>query len=170
MKNDGKKMNAEIIKAVEEASQVWITAFNGRNAADCASVYSKDAIMKAEPFGEYKGRKAIQEFWQGLIVKSISDVKYTNIKYQVESDDVVKLSASWTMMVGSGDDKKMIGGEIYEEKWERTEEGWKLTFDHFEQKENFTPRFFKASQSKSEATEEQTPSPSSSIPHVGHPS
>lgn len=116
-------------KEVLEASKNWISNFNKGNTNAIVDAYTDDAIMVAKPFGTYKGKKAISEFWTPFVKSGASDLKYANTKIEVINHKTAIISSDWSMNVGRG--------IITNETWIKTNGVWKLVEDHFEVKEQF---------------------------------
>ena len=117
----------ELSTAVAIASRGWRDAFNAGDAAAAAAFYEEDAIMVAEPFGTFKGRAAIQEFWADLIAKGLDDVIYYNTSTTVldASLTAARVSADWTM--------NNAHGIITNEHWVLQPDGTALMReDHFQ--------------------------------------
>lgn len=85
--------------------------------------------MVANPFGTFKGKKAIGEFWTPFIESGATDLVYSNTNIEVISDTKAIISSDWEMNVGKG--------IINNETWEKIDGTWLLTEDHFEVKEQF---------------------------------
>ncbi|SLN53265.1 SnoaL-like domain protein [Roseovarius albus] len=118
-------MTGTIEAAAQSKLNQWKAAFNGGDAAGCASCYEQDALMVVTPFGEFKGREAIEAFWQDLIGKGFSEVSYTDVKVEVVDEKSVVISASWSM--------NNAHGIITKELWVLQEDGNALLReDHFE--------------------------------------
>lgn len=81
----------------KEGISTWQKAFNQQDAAGCAQQYREDAVMEARPFGVFKGRKEIQEFWQGIIDQGYAEVDYSDVKWEPVKEGGYILSSSWTM-------------------------------------------------------------------------
>ncbi|CAD7702752.1 unnamed protein product [Ostreobium quekettii] len=110
---------------VTTTSASWVAAFCAGDVDTCASLYREDALMVAQPFGSFEGRKAIDEFWRKLVADGARDLKYANTKMEALDGGNVLLSADWTMNIG--------GGVITKEHWEKQADGkWLLKEDHFE--------------------------------------
>ncbi|WP_299730388.1 nuclear transport factor 2 family protein [uncultured Endozoicomonas sp.] len=76
----------------------WQKAFNSQNAKGCSEQYLENTVMEARPFGTFTGRKAIEEFWQGIMDQGFKDVDYTDVHWEPEKDnDGYILTAKWTM-------------------------------------------------------------------------
>ena len=95
-------MTTTIETAARNRLAVWKAAFNAGDAAGCAACYEEDALMVVIPFGEFKGRVAIQAFWTDLISKGFANVNYTDGKVEVLDDTSVVISASWAMNKAHG--------------------------------------------------------------------
>ncbi|WP_299159081.1 hypothetical protein [uncultured Tenacibaculum sp.] len=118
---------------VLDASKAWIANFNKGNAAACVNGYTQNAVINAQPFGIKKGRKEITGFWAPFIQSGATNLIYTNVQIEVVNKTTAFLSANWSMNVGKG--------IIYQEKWEKKEGTWLLTYDNFQVLEKFkTPQ------------------------------
>ena len=114
-----------LIQAIEQASIHWQLAFNTGDAAACSHYYEDNAIMQADPFGTFIGRKSIQAFWQQLIDDGFTDVRYIAPTITVVDDNTGLLTAKWTM--------NNAHGIITKELWVLQEDGSaKLREDLFE--------------------------------------
>ena len=118
-------MTNQIAKAAQARLNMWQQAFNTGDAAGCADCYEEQAVMVAKPFGEFKGRAAIQAFWANLIEQGFTDVSYTDSKIDVISETEAVISASWRM--------NKAHGIITKELWVLQSDGSALLReDHFE--------------------------------------
>lgn len=123
----------QVALEVLNASKEWIQEFNKGNAEFCVKGYDANAIMSAMPFGVKKGTKEISEFWTPFIASGATNLIYTNVSVEVVNETTAFLSANWSMNVGKG--------IIYQEKWEKKQGEWLLTYDDFEVLEQFkTPK------------------------------
>lgn len=116
-------------KEVLKASKNWISNFNKKNTSEIANAYTADAIMVAQPFGTFEGRKSISDFWTPFIKSGASDLKYTNTQLKVINNNKAILSSDWSMNIGEG--------VITNETWIKIEGNWKLKEDHFEVTKQF---------------------------------
>ncbi|MDG1778714.1 MAG: alpha/beta fold hydrolase [Flavobacteriaceae bacterium] len=114
---------------VMQASKSWISNFNSGNTSAISNAYTEDVIMVAKPFGTFKGRKAISEFWTPFVKSGATDLRYSNTKIDMVSDTKAIISSDWSMNVGKG--------IITNETWEKIDGTLLLTEDHFEVKEQF---------------------------------
>jgi len=119
----------KIALEVLEASKKWISSFNNGNAESCVQGYAQEAVMSAMPYGIKKGVKEISEFWTPFIKSGATNLVYSNVSIEVADNATAFLSANWSMNVGRG--------IIFQEKWEKIEGQWLLTYDNFKVLEKF---------------------------------
>lgn len=123
----------EIALEVIGASKEWITNFNKGAKENIIGGYAETAVMSAMPFGVYEGIEKIKGFWVPFVESGATDLVYTKLSIQVANEKTAFLSANWSMNVGHG--------VIYNEKWEKLNGKWVLTYDNFEVQEKYeTPR------------------------------
>ncbi len=124
-KQISEQVKAQVLTAVNEASSKWKAAFNSGDYVGCAQQYEAGAVMNAMPFGQFKGREAIQGFWQQLIADGFSDVDYVEPSIEVISETSAILKSGWKM--------NKAGGVITNELWVLQSDGSaKLREDDFE--------------------------------------
>ena len=70
-------------KEVMAASAAWIEHFNKGDARYCSNAYTEDTIMDARPFGQFKGREAVYDFWKPFIASGAGELVYSDVKYEV---------------------------------------------------------------------------------------
>ena len=83
--------------------------------------------MVVKPFGTFRGRAAIQAFWEDIISKGFDDVVYSNTTTKVVDQTLTaaSVSANWKMNNASG--------VITNELWVLQPDGTALLReDHFE--------------------------------------
>lgn len=115
----------QVLQAVNIASGKWKAAFNRGDYVDCAAQYEVDAVMNAMPFGQFKGREAIQAFWQQLLEDGFTDVDYVEPSIEVLDENSAVLRSGWKM--------NKAAGVITNELWVMQSDGTaKLREDDFE--------------------------------------
>ena len=115
----------KVLAACEEGIKAWQTAFNRHDAKGCAAQYSEECVMEAKPFGTFKGRAAIETFWQGIIDQGFKEVNYTEVDWQPMGDNGFLLSSKWTM--------NKAFGVVHKEHWALEADGKaRLISDDFE--------------------------------------
>lgn len=115
----------KLIKIVKLASEGWQNAFNNGSAEDASNFYEDNAFIVAKPFGEFKGKQEIKDFWNNIIENGFKDVEYLNPKYEIVDENSVIVSSDWTM--------NNAKGIITKELWVLQSDGTaKLREDYFE--------------------------------------
>lgn len=123
-------LNAQKIeKEVLKASRKWISNFNRGNVSEIVNAYTNDAVMVAKPFGTYRGRSSINEFWSSLIKDGATNLKYFNTYVKVINRKKAIISSDWSMNIRKG--------IITNETWVKVQGVWKLETDHFEVTKQF---------------------------------
>lgn len=118
-------MSSSELEICQSGIADWQLAFNRQDAAGCAAAYLEDAVMLAKPFGEFKGREAIQAFWQGIMDQGFHSVDYTDVKWETVENGGYVLSASWTM--------NKAFGVVHREHWTLDVDGKaRMVSDEFE--------------------------------------
>lgn len=119
------KQKDAVLKAVNEASKKWKTAFNTGDASGCAAQYEENAIMHARPFGTFIGTVEIEGFWKKLIEDGYSNVDYIEPNIEVIDEKSARLKSGWKM--------NKAKGIIHKELWVLQSDGTaKLRKDDFE--------------------------------------
>ncbi|WP_420411471.1 YybH family protein [Roseibium sp.] len=95
-------MSNAAVTAAQTASRAWQETFNRGDAKGCADFYSPEAVMKVTPFGEFRGREEIQEFWEEIISDGFSDVEYLDPELTAVDDQSVHLKSRWRMNKAHG--------------------------------------------------------------------
>ncbi|WP_299179260.1 nuclear transport factor 2 family protein [uncultured Neptuniibacter sp.] len=90
------------LELCKDGINAWKKAFNNQDAAGCAAQYTIDAVMEARPFGIFKGREEIQNFWQDIIDKGFSDVAYSDVHWEKAENGGYLLTSKWTMNTAFG--------------------------------------------------------------------
>lgn len=113
-----------VLENVIKSSVNWTNGFNNGKDVICKNGYSINATMTAVPFGSINGKEGIGDFWNKLITDGANNLTYHNPTFEAMTTKSVILSAHWSMNIGQG--------QIYQEKWEKINEKWVLTYDEFE--------------------------------------
>ena len=123
-------MSHHVLAEVLAASKQWVKHFNHGDIDYCVSGYMPDAILQANPMGEYVGKDNIDNFWRPFIQSGATDLHYKDMWLKQVGDEKVHLGANWSMNVGKG--------IIILEEWVKNDAGvWKLSQDFFEVQEQY---------------------------------
>ncbi|WP_196889476.1 YybH family protein [Aureivirga sp. CE67] len=113
-----------VLEEVIKASMQWTNGFNSGKSNICGEGYSKNAVMNAVPFASIVGQNGIEGFWAKLIKDGAKNLTYHNPIFTAATENSALLESRWSMNIGEG--------KIYQEKWERIDGKWVLTYDEFE--------------------------------------
>ena len=122
---ESQALDKEQLDVCQQGIAAWQFAFNKQDAAGCAAQYTKNSVMDARPFGTFKGRDAIQSFWQGIMDQGFADVNYADVKWEKAQGPGFVLTSSWTM--------NKAFGVVHKEHWVIESDGKaRLLSDDFE--------------------------------------
>jgi len=83
------------------ASQ-WTDCFESKDPVGCALCYEETASLVVEPFGTFRGRKAIEEFWDDLTGDGYYDLRFVQQRLTVVDAAEVHRQGIWTMSKAYG--------------------------------------------------------------------
>src|SRR5262245_49729228 len=72
--------------AIEKQIAVFEKAANAKDAATIANMYTEDATLLPQGFAPVKGRKNIQQFWEGFFAAGASDAKLRVVEISAAGD------------------------------------------------------------------------------------
>lgn len=109
---------------VQQGMAAFKDAFNSRDAAALAMVYTEDARLMPFNVPMITGRGPIQSFWQTGFNRGISNIEKTPIEVQTLGDTAIEISR-YIVTVG---DRKVPGKDML--VWRRGGDGkWRITAD-----------------------------------------
>lgn len=112
------------LENIIKKSMEWIDGFNSGKGDVCGNGYFENATMNAIPFATVNGKENIEAFWTKLIADRATNLIYHNPTFKAITDNSATLSSMWSMNIGEG--------KIYQEKWEKKDGKWELTYDEFQ--------------------------------------
>ena len=110
--------------AVDTAAANWEKAYNDKDAAAVAALYSEDGQLLPPGPAVVNGRSAIQEFWA-------NDIATSNMTFSITAD-ASGVGGDWAWRTGSWRGTAADGTTAtgkYAEIWHRTADGWQLHRD-----------------------------------------
>jgi uncharacterized protein (TIGR02246 family) len=118
----------EVQKAIDEANKRFEEGFLKQDASMNASVYAEDAVVFPPDAAVVQGKKAIEEFWGGVMASGAKEGRLTTVELVGDGECVHER--------GTGVLKVHPAGEAPSEQhlkyvvvWKRTAEGWKNLWD-----------------------------------------
>ena len=112
-----------ILEDAIKASMTFTNGFNTKKSDICGNGYTEDATLNALPFANINGKQGIYSFWDKLIHDGATNLTYHNPTFKVTTNTSVFLASQWSMNIGEG--------RIYQEKWEKVNDQWLLSYDEF---------------------------------------
>ena len=79
--------------AIEKQISIWEKAANGKDAATIASMYTDDATLLPQGVPPVKGRKNIQQFWEGFFAAGASDAHIRVVDVSTVGDIAYEIGA-----------------------------------------------------------------------------
>jgi uncharacterized protein (TIGR02246 family) len=116
-------------QAIEDRVRAFVTAFNAKDAAAIASLYTEDATLFPPGAMPITGRSAIRKFWQEGIDSGLSNItlKPTEI---ASSGDLAYEVGVFVASIPGKDGKRMTLAGKYIVLWKRERDGtWRLHRD-----------------------------------------
>lgn len=111
--------------SVDRGIERWRNCFEAVDAEGCAACYEADAALIAEPFGTFRGREAIAEFWADLTGDGYNDLSFVHRELVVIDDTTARCKGVWTM--------SKAYGRLIHRIWTLQPDGTALmSQDHFE--------------------------------------
>jgi len=119
----------EVRKAVEAANAEWVAAFNRGDAVAVAALYTEGATLMPPDREMVRGRKGIQEFWQGAIQRGVKDAALTTVEVQADGNTAYEIGRASFTVHAKDQAPKPISSK-YVVVWKRQADGsWKLQVD-----------------------------------------
>jgi len=113
-----------VLEEMIRTSIEWTDGFNSKKPNVCGNGYTENATLNPVPFPRVNGKEGITNFWNKLAKDGATNLTYHNPIFKAITDNTAFLSSRWSMNIGEG--------KIYQEKWEKNEGQWLLTYDEFE--------------------------------------
>jgi uncharacterized protein (TIGR02246 family) len=116
-------------EAIEAANAEFVKAYNAKDAAGVASLYTEDAAVLPPDMARVDGRENLQKFWQGAIDLGITDLTLKTNEVE-EAGDFAFESGSFSLKVTGKDAKPVEAAGKYLVVWKKAQDGsWKLHRD-----------------------------------------
>lgn len=115
---------------IEAAQAAWERAFNaGDGAAAAEAMFTEDARLLPSDSPVIEGRKAIGEFWQGLMDAGVTGLDLGLIAVEMHGDTMIE-TGTWTVKAPvEGDGEKVARGKALV-IWKKGADGaWRMSQD-----------------------------------------
>jgi uncharacterized protein (TIGR02246 family) len=109
---------------VQQGMKAFKDAFNKRDAASLARVYTEDAKLMPVNVPLMTGRAGIQSYWQAGFTQGVSQIEKTPVDLQVLGDTAIETSR-FVVTIG---ERKIQGKDML--IWKRDSDGqWRIAAD-----------------------------------------
>jgi uncharacterized protein (TIGR02246 family) len=107
---------------IESAYKVWNEAFNHGDAAGVASLYTENARLLPPTHDIVEGRRAIEEFWDGLLKAGVTGHRLELITAEGDQRGAVA-AARWSAQGKGSDGSEQAFGGSAVHVFERQQDG-----------------------------------------------
>ncbi len=122
-------MRNSVRQAIESANMKFVEAFNRRDVASVAALYDENATVLPPNSQVLKGRRRIEEFWNGAIEMGVREVALKTIDVEHSGDLAYEIGAYNLKVQPKGGQATTDAGK-YVVVWKRQADGaWKLAAD-----------------------------------------
>ena len=111
------------------SEEEFMTAFNDRDAASLANLYTEDAMLLPPGAVRLDGRQAIERFWQGAIDAGVSSLVLETVEMEVAGDTSYEVGILSMDVPGENGELNTVSGK-YIVIWKYGEDNeWRLHRD-----------------------------------------
>lgn len=121
-------VSEEARKAIDKVNLRFSEGFPKGDASITASVYTEDAVICPPDSEMIRGKKAIEEFWDGVMKMGAKEAVLTTVELCGSEDTLHELGKGVLKIQPEG--QEPIEQKVkYVVVWKRTEDGWKYQWD-----------------------------------------
>ncbi len=113
------------LKAIEQANAAFAAAYAKGDPKAVAEMYTEKARLLPPNAKVVEGRKAIEEFWKGVMDAGIKAIELKTIEVESFGDTIVEQGTATLF----GKDKLVVDRGNYLVMWKRVDGKWKLHRD-----------------------------------------
>lgn len=116
-------------KAIEETNKQFVEAFDRRDAAAVAALYTEDAKLLPPNSGMVSGKQAIQAFWQRAMNMGIGNITLETMDIGYEGDLAYEIGAYTLNIQPEGGQATTDAGKYVVVRKRQSDGSWKWTVD-----------------------------------------
>lgn len=113
------------LKAIEEANAAFAAAYAKGNAKAVAEMYTEKARLLPPNAKVVEGRKAIEEFWKGVMDAGTKAIELKTVEVESFGDTILEQGTATLL----GKDNVVLDNGKYLVVWKRVDGKWKLHRD-----------------------------------------
>ncbi len=118
----------EVRKAIDKVNLRFSEGFPTGDASITATVYAEDAVICPPNSEMIQGRKAIEEFWDGVIKMGVKEAVLTTVELSGSGDTLHELGKGLLKIHPEGQEpvEQKVKYVVF---WKHTSDGWKYQWD-----------------------------------------
>jgi len=117
----------DVHKAIVEANERFMAAFNNGDAAALAALYTEESQVLPPNSDFVRGRQAVQGFWQAVMDMGVKEARLETGEVEAHGDTIVEVS-TFTLL---GEGGQVLDEGKYIVIWKQDKGRWKLHRDIF---------------------------------------
>jgi uncharacterized protein (TIGR02246 family) len=116
-------------KAIEQSTKQFVEAFNRRDAAAVAALYTEDAKLLPPNSGMISGKRGIQAFWQRAMETSVGDIILETVDMGCAGDLTYEIGAYTLKIRAQGSQAVTDTGKYVVVRERQADGSWKWVAD-----------------------------------------
>jgi uncharacterized protein (TIGR02246 family) len=121
-------VSEEVRKAIDKVNLRFSEGFPKGDASITANVYTEDAVICPPNSEMIRGRKAIEEFWDGVMKMGVKEAVLTTVELSGSGNTLHELGKGILKIHPEG--QEPVEQKVkYVVVWKHTADGWKYQWD-----------------------------------------
>ena len=121
-------VSEEVRKSIGEVNKRFMKGFIKGDASKTASVYAENAVLLPPGGNMIHGKKAIEEFWGGVMASGVKEAKLTTVELSGSGDYIQEMGTGVLKSHPEGGEPSEQNAK-YIVVWKNTPDGWKYKWD-----------------------------------------
>jgi uncharacterized protein (TIGR02246 family) len=121
-------VSEEVRKSIDAENKKFMKGFIKADPSLTASVYTDDAVLLPPGGDMIHGKKAIEEFWGGVMASGVKEAKLNTVELSGSGDFCQEMGTGVLVSHPEGGERAEQNAK-YVVVWEHTPAGWKYKWD-----------------------------------------
>jgi uncharacterized protein (TIGR02246 family) len=121
-------VSEETRKSIDEVNKKFMKGFKKEKASITASVYAEDAVLLPPGGDMIHGKKAIEEFWGGVMASGVKEAILNTVELSGSGDYLQEMGTGVLKIHPEGGEPAEQNAK-YVVVWKRTSDGWRYKWD-----------------------------------------
>jgi uncharacterized protein (TIGR02246 family) len=113
---------------IEANNQKFMSAFQRRDAAGVAALYTENAYILPPGSEMMQGRAAIQSFWQAVMDSGVTEAKLETVDVEEGGENLAREIGRYVLTIQQGSETMQSPGK-YVVIWKQEGSDWKVDVD-----------------------------------------